>query len=188
MLKYYSTLLLCFALTSVKAQLEFPASFIQLLEEAQLTINQPIENQFKEKSVRDNDLCSYQYSMRKKKGDLEIRYNVQPSAAQDSNINAVPHITALSLVSSLATNDDDSIISYHQVSKKDLETKYRANWGLVAFFKPKEEFSSKAHCKMLTLYAEDKAIVTIFYLFDEITEDLENQKYSIMFKPSRGGE
>ena len=164
------------------AQLEIPSSFADLLDHTDMLFNQPVENQYKAQKVRDNELCEYQYAMKKKKGDLEIRYSIKPSAQQLEAIQNIPHIPTINLITTLASNDEDSVISYHVISQQSLSEDYKADWGLVAFFRPKEMFSDKKHCKMITLFAEGKATAHIFYLFDEVTEALEHQKFNLTFK------
>lgn len=183
-MKYLSCLLLYLMITTTAiAQLEYSPQFTQLLEATQLILSQPLENQYKNKKVQKNDLFDYHYAIKKKKGDLEIRYAIEPWITQPEKVSSVPHITTMNLVATLASNEEDAVISYHILSDIDLKEHYNADWGLVAYFRPKLNFSDKQHCKMLCLFSEGKGIVNVFYLFDEITEELENQKFSIMFEP-----
>jgi len=180
-MKYLSYLIYFLCATPVIAQLEYTPQFTTLLDNAELIISQPLENQYKKKAIKKNDLFDYHYAIKKKKGDLEIRYAIEPWSTKSDAINSVPHVTTINLATTLASNDDDSVISYHILSDTNLKEHYNADWGLVAYFKPKQNFSDKRHCKMLTLFSEGKGKVNIFYLFDEVTEELENQKFSIMF-------
>ena len=51
----------------------------------------------------------------------------------------------------------------------------------IAFFSPKDLFSEKEHCKMISLYKEGKGMTYIFFLFDEITEEVDMQKYCLKY-------
>ncbi len=183
-MKYLSFFFILFFTTPVIAQLEYTPQFAKLLEATDVILSQPLENQYKKKMIKKNDLFEYHYAIKKKKGDLEIRYAIQPWKSKPEEVNKVPHITTLNLVNTLASNAEDSVISYHILSDKELQEHYNADWGLVAYFKPKENFSEQRHCKMLSLFSEGKGIVNVFYLFDEVSEELENQKFSIMFGKS----
>ena len=180
-MKYLSYFLFFLFTTPTIAQLEYPPQFAELLEATDLMLSHPLENQYKKTRIQKNDLFNYHYAIKKKKGDLEIRYAIQSWASKSEEVNAVPHITSMNLVSTLASNSEDALISYHILSDADLKEKYNADWGLVAYFRPKKNFSEKKHCKMLSLFSEGKGIVSVFYLFDEVSEELENQKFCIMF-------
>ena len=82
---------------------------------------------------------------------------------------------------SVATNDEDARIAYHEMPKEERE-KYQADWGATFFFQPKDIFSKKKDCKLITLYAEGKGIAMIFYLFDEASEEIDLQKYCFRLK------
>ncbi len=181
-MKYLPVLLLCFFTSPMVAQLEVPTTFADLLDNTQMVFSQPLENQYKARKVTTNELCEYQYAMKKKKGDLEIRYAIKPMSEQIEAVQSIPHIPTINLITTLASNEDDSVISYHVISQQSLKDNYKADWGLVAFFRPKEMFSDKKHCKMITLFKEGKATAHIFYLFDEVSEELEHQKFNLTFE------
>ncbi|MEM9823942.1 MAG: hypothetical protein AAF985_22850, partial [Bacteroidota bacterium] len=44
------------------------------------------------------------------------------------------------------------------------------------FFQPKASFSRKQHCKMVAIYKEGKANIFVFYLFDDLSVDLNREQ------------
>ena len=64
---------------------------------------------------------------------------------------------------------------------QQLQEEFNADWGAIAFFQPKKEFSTKEHCKMVAIHAEGKGNVYIFYLFDDPQTDLEELFATLRF-------
>ena len=166
-----------FLATPLGAQVKLKKDFLATLEAAQLQYFSPLEDSFKAIRVRKNRILNYDMAIRSKKKNLEIRYAIQlPSAL------TFPHMNSLSLATSVASNEENTLVAVHDISQKDLKTFYNADWGATFYFKPKEGFSSKQHCKMLALHAEDKASVYVFYLFDKTDVELEQQSYPFRFE------
>lgn len=165
----------------IEAQITLPKTFENKLLARNLVIALPVENTFKQGKVRRNRVLSYDFAMRARREDLEIRYvlPVQRANASDD----YPHILSFTTVTHVATNEEGSAqIASHRIAAKDLKDRFNADWGSVYFFKPKPGFSNKRHCKMLALYKEGKGMVYVFYLFDKAGEVLEQQQYGIWFE------
>lgn len=157
-------LILFFAVTSTSsAQVQLPPAFTQALQQGQVEFFSPVEKNFKSLRVRPNSLWPYDMAMRSRKHKLEMRYRVIPNLGLPSKI---PHINCLSMASSLATNDQDQQIAVHKITPQQLSEEYNAEWGATVFFCPKKTFSKRRYCKMLALYATNKATIYVFYLFD----------------------
>ncbi len=161
-------LLLPLLLPSAAAQVKLSRDFNNILQKGHLQFFSPIENTFKSIRVRKNRLRSYDMAMRSKNKKLEIRYAISPYQGQD--LEVPPHLNCVSVASSVATNNQDALITVHRIDSSFLAEEYNADWGATVFFRPKKEFSKRKHCKMLVLYATQKASVYIFYLFDEPDE------------------
>lgn len=162
------------------AQIEVPQDFQDLLEASQAVFLKPLENQYKKIKVHENYILTSDFAIRSKKKDLEIRFHLIPEK-EGNPLNNVPHMRCFNKANSVATNDEDAKISYHEMSKEERE-KYNADWGATFFFQPKDIFSKKKDCKLITLYAEGKGIAMIFYLFDEATEEVDLQEYCFSFE------
>jgi len=135
----------------------------------------PLENQFKSIST-DNDLIDCDLSIKNKKGDLEIRLLVRPASRIP-----FPHMDAMSMITTLATNEQETVISVLSAADDVLKIDYKADWGLQAFFKPKDSFSNKEHCKLVAIYKEEKAIAYMLFLFDDPKVDFEPFEYILGF-------
>lgn len=163
-------------LLTVDAQLNHWVEFQTQLETYGLQLSVPVENQYK--AIKNkSQLRTCDYAVSKRNGDLEIRFIIIPS---DSIF--FPHMNAMSLITTLATNEQETVISLLSVGANNLDESYKADWGLQAYFTPKSSFSEKQHCKLLALYKEEKAMAYLLYLFDEPTEELEQQRYILQFK------
>ena len=172
--------LCCIGVYSVGAQNLVVENFQQLLLQAKLNYIAPLEQSYKVIPVEKNDFHVYEYAIRSKSKDLEIRYSIE-SIEEDKQTSDIPHIKCFSLVNTLADNQQDQAIAVHNISAKDLSEKYNADWGAIIYFRPKSAFSTKSHCKMLSLFAEGKADVYIFYLFDEPSKEVDQQQYTLRF-------
>lgn len=136
------------------------------IEKHGLEIAPPLENQF-EFIKTDNDLVDSDFAITKKKDDLEIRFIIQP----EEKVH-YPHISVTSFLSTLATNDQETVISLLPIQDDVLEIDYKADWGIQAFFKPKDSFSDKEHCKLVAIYKEGKSMTYMAFLFDDVEIDL----------------
>ena len=156
-------------------------NFQQILAQASLQYNAPLENSYKVIPIESNNIHNYTYAIKSKSKDLEIRYSIKKFQQTDLHTNHIPHLKCLALANTIADNTQDFAIAVHDISAKNL-SKYNADWGAIVYFRPKTQFSTKIHCKMLALFAEDKADVYIFYLFNEASKELDHQLYNIRFE------
>ena len=181
-MKNIFTLFILLLLFSQKttAQIEVPQAFQELLTATQSVFVQPLENQYKKTKVHENYILTADFAIRSKKKDLEIRFHLIPEKEGDP-LNNVPHMRCFNMANSVATNDEEARVAYHEMSKAERE-KYHADWGATFFFQPKDIFSRKKDCKLITLYAEGKGIAMIFYLFDKATEEVDLQEYCFGFE------
>jgi hypothetical protein len=144
-----------------------------------IVIAPPVENQFR--FVFDNNsVVKFDYAVVKQKGDLEIRYLIQPA---DSI--AYPHISTSNLLMTLATNDPEFAISVLPIEADVLKKDYQADWGVQAFFHPKLSFSDKTHGKLIAIYKEGKAIVYTVLLFDDVEISWENYEFILTFASNK---
>ncbi len=174
--------LLCF-LGSAKlanAQAALPISFIHSLEAAQIDYFEPVERQFRRLRNTRNPFFTYDHALRKRKSKLEIRYAIIPSG--QSPLSDLPHLKCLTTATHLATNEANSSLAVHSIPADQLQEQYQADWGGIVYFKPKTAFSTRQHCKLIALYAEDKGMALIFFLFDDPSEELENDWANLRFR------
>lgn len=179
-------LLLFFSLLSTTfyaQKIKQSKSFLQKLEQTQIDVFTPLEGKYKSVRPTKNPYQTADHIVVSKKEDLEIRYAIIPFESGDKRTQ-IPNIDFMRVVSSTATNDDreDAVVSIHQIEEMDLKEKYNADWGNIAYFQPKSSFSSRKHCRLLSLYSEGRGIVHVFFLFDEASQHLDNRLHALQFK------
>ena len=165
-------------------QLDYPIDFKNELQMAQLNFYEPLENSFKSVPIDENELIAYDFAIKSKDKKVEIRYAILPASEQAENF--VPTVNFAAKATSLATNEEeDALMVFHLMDANDLQEQYNADWGASVFFRPKAAFSNKKHCRMLALYAEGKANVFVFYLFNDLSIDLNEPQFkNIRFNES----
>ncbi|MEL6635895.1 MAG: hypothetical protein AAFW73_17145 [Bacteroidota bacterium] len=150
------------------AQAPLPAAFVQQLDAAQIEYFEPVEQQFRPLRALQNAFFPCDHALRKKKSRLEIRYRILPN--DGSPLSALPQLRCLTTATHLASNGAHSTLAVHSIPADQVQEQYRADWGGIVFFQPKTAFSTRQHCKLLALYAEDKGLALIFFLFDQADE------------------
>ena len=162
------------------SQIEYSAEFKKALEQGQIEFSEPLENRFKTIPILSNEFQTYDLAIQsKEKGKMEIRYAID--VLGDNNANFFPHVTFMTKVTTIASNEEDSVVAFHGIENTTLVEEYNADWGASVFFKPKQGFSTREHCKMIALFAENKAMVYIFFLFDDPSIDLRKYFEDIRF-------
>lgn len=172
---------ICLFAQSAFGQLEYSDSFLYLLENAQIDFYEPVEGKYKAIKLQKEVFQPCDFGMRSRKEQLEIRYIIAPYSENSPAFNA-PHVESARMVAHLATNDPDAVITILSMDELELRDKFNADWGKVFFFKPKEQFSTSKHCKMLSLYAEGKGMALVFFLFDKPSTELDNRFLALRFK------
>ena len=165
------------------AQINYSNAFAQKLEEGQLIFVSPVEGKYKDILIEKNDFFNCDLAIKSRKENLEIRYAIQPLRI-DNPIHQVPQVAAMQAISNAATNSQETVIAVHNIPQTVLEKQFNAEWGTVAYFTPKAQFSNKKHCKMILLHSEGKANVFIFFLFDKASEELDMQMGNLRFMES----
>ena len=141
------------------------------MENLGMAIAPPLEKSFSLKSD-ERDFAVSDFSMIDQAGKLEIRFFIDTSETV-----VFPHINAISFLSTLATNNQETVVSLLPIEEDVLHLDYKAQWGCQAFFRPKASFSDKAHCKLIAIYKEGKAVAYVALLFDDVSIDLEPYEF-----------
>jgi len=167
----------------LSAQIELSEAVMEKMEQMELDFYQPLEHRFKSLKVVDNAFQSYDFALRQKKDKVDVRYEILP----DTGIIAggFPHIAFTNRTLHLANNIDDEVagsISILQISEQELSDKYKADWGAIAFFRPKLSFAPFQHCKLVALYREGAGYVYTFYLFNNVKTDLGDEYELLRFR------
>lgn len=178
-IKLLFQLLLLLSSTIGFGQIEYPATFQENLQLAKVDFYEPLENSFKNAPIRKNTIQNYDLAIKSRKENLEIRYVVLPIGSTPSE--NFPPVSFTAKATTVADNDPEKVMAFHPMEATEVKNKFNADWGASAFFHPKAEFSTKRHCKMVALYAKGKANIYVFYLFDDLSIDLEERFQHIRF-------
>ncbi len=147
-------------------KMEHSNFFNQLLEQTGLEVFDPLDAGYRSFELWENEYLNCQYAINSRREDLEIRYYVVPWDEADVNTTA-PNVTTFRVLTTVATNSDDAVISGIQPTKDFLLRNFNADWGMTYFFTPKPAFSDEPACKLMALSKEGKGTVFIFFLFND---------------------
>lgn len=167
---------------SLSAQIDLSDHFNDLLEAADMEFLEPVEARYKAIRIGKNLFQSYDFAIRSRKEKIEIRYLIEPYDEKNP-IADIPHLASIRLLTHLASNSEEAgVITGLDIEAKKLKTDFNADWGKTFFFKTKNSFSTKSHCKMLALFREGRGMAYVFFLFDKVTEDLDRRFLALRFK------
>lgn len=171
-------LFVAFSMTAQKVQLS--ENFEAKLTASNLEFVMPIESDYKDVFILKNDLQSYDFAIRSRKEQLEMRYIIEPYDANDPKSN-LPSVRFIQLLMHLATNDQDAMMAIHNVNPTDLQL-FHADWGKYAFFKLKTGFASSVQCRLLSLHQTGSGTAHILSIYKEPSIALDNRFYALQFK------
>jgi len=159
-------ILSCFAFSFANGQVTIPSYFQTKLETLSMTMDTTKLINYKVLPRIDNDYLQYDFAMYSQKDKLEIRCYLIPfdTLRMDSQF---PHVKTGQLFTTLIDNTQQTHASAFDFGPITLRETFRADWGHLYFFHPKEGFSASQHCKMLTLYKEGVGTAFVFFLFDK---------------------
>ncbi len=162
-------------------KVEYSEAFLAKLEAIGAQIATPLDSDYKDVNVWKEAFQPYDFAMKSRKEKLEIRYFIEEFDEQKPTFFH-PHLRFTRFLMNLAGNEENSILSVHDMETTDLQEEFQADWGKVAFFHPKKSFSPASHCKLLCLYKENQGIIYVLFLFDEPTSGLDNRFYAVQFQ------
>ncbi|PHN01294.1 hypothetical protein [Flavilitoribacter nigricans] len=154
--------------------------FNQLLTEVDAQLVLPVEADYKDIRPLKNRWMDYDFSIRSRKEKMEIRYKILPFEVENRTFYA-PHVKAMQVMMQVASNQEDAIVSTISLSEKSLKEDFRADWGKLFTFTPKEEFSNKQTCQLITLFREGKGMVFLFFLFNKPPMELTYRHLAVSF-------
>ncbi|MCB0707704.1 MAG: hypothetical protein KDC34_20455 [Saprospiraceae bacterium] len=178
-MRNYYTSILFWILTvpcAFAQSVEFPAPFDEKLAIAGLEISQPLDAAYQTEPVYDNPYQQYDFAIHSKLEGMEIRYFVLPYNESDT-LSMSPDVLCLRASTSVAVNEDEGIVSMLGITKRELRETFGADWGILYFFKPKQDFGAYQHCRMLALYKDGIGSVLVFFLFDDPNNDFIDLRF-----------
>lgn len=165
--RYFFAIGFCSLAQWLPAQKMQPSSYFkQLLEETGLEVFEPVDAGYRSFELWENEYLNCQYAINSRREDLEIRYYIMPWDEADANTTA-PNVTTFRILTTVATNSDNAVISGIQPPQEFVQKNFNADWGMTYFFTPKPAFSDAPACKLMAISKEGKGTVFIFFLFDD---------------------
>lgn len=164
----------------VSAQHKLPNKFQGQLDKMQLDIAIPTENSFKVKKAKSQEFWSADYILRSKKSKVEIHYSLITSEVAEQ---LVPQVFTTTTLANLARNEEEySDIAFHKIPGAVLSGNFNADWGAIAYFRPKQQISRFQYGKLLSLYKANRGIVQVLFLFNPGGEDtVDNLSNAVRF-------
>ena len=176
MKQFFTILYMTWASVAMSQSIVFPPHFEQLLTAAGIDFFEPADAPYRDLKPHKNRLEKYDFGIVSKEEKLEIRYSIKPYKT-DEFLSQNPHLLTMRAVASIATNEEDYIISALEMGQQALQNDFNADWGMTYFFTPKKEFSRLPHCRMIALYKEGKGTAFVFYLFDDANNEALDTRY-----------
>ena len=159
----------------------YPPVFEALLTEVGIEVFLPLDSKCRDFEPHQNQLEAYDFRIVSRKEKMDIRYTIKP-CRQGDIMSHNPHLLTMRAVASVATNEQDYVISALEMSEQELQNDFNADWGMTYFFTPKNDFANTPHCRMLALHKEGKGTAFVFYLFDNVkNEALDTRYFSLQF-------
>lgn len=167
---------------SVAAQNGRPPAFDSLLVAARVGVFEPLSEHYRTERLFDNEVQLFDYRLRSKPDDLEIRFLVLPYDSTDARTH-IPHVETYRTVMNIAVNDENEYVAERNLRQQDMD-RMNAEWAIEYFYRPKLEFSRRYEfARTLAIYREGHGLVFVFMLFD----DADNPALDMMYDLVRFG-
>ncbi len=164
----------------LSAQPELPTDFQSRLDQYQLQFLFAADSDYRPYRYQLNDYQPCDFAMRSRRERLQIRYLIEPLDT-NSFMSHLPQMLASRMVTHLAKNEEESVISMHELSEEQTLDEFHADWARIFYFPPKTNFSDYEHCRMLALYKEGVAMAYVFFLFDKPPVQLDQRLLTLQF-------
>ena len=158
----------------------YTSKFTRLLKKAELEFFKPVEVWLRIKPVQRDRHMRYDLILHNEVNDFEVRYRILPSGR--SKMETYPHIEASRLAASLASNADNSEIRVQVPDPAFVRETYNADWCTVHSFVPKASNTEKSFGSLLSILAEDQAMVNIVLLYDDPEYNVLEQFRQVRFQ------
>lgn len=177
-MKYLIKWVLFLIVTTGFAQESLPLEHQLRLAQQELEWHEP-EVPYRIRTHSSISFQAYDFAASFRKEKLEIRYFFVPD--DDSDAVLIPHLRVPRMAMHLASNEEDSYLSAHEIEPGLLDSIYQADWGMMFFFQPKPLFSSAKDCQMVAVYREGVGLLYAFLLFNEPPATLPERAQLIRF-------
>ena len=141
-----------------------PLSQYELLQSFELEYLAPVE--VEGRSIAEGSILGYRYQFGVELVGVE---SVVLVALQPDYTNIVPHVTAVTKVSSLATNEQDAVIAVKSPSSSYVQ-ELNADWCAHATFLAKDNRYGYQYGSLQSMYREGIGLVHMLQLSAELTD------------------
>lgn len=178
---FFLSLLLFSYIQLYSQKIDLNDRFHLLLEETQMEFLKPLDAGYKKSWITKNTIQNYDFAIRSKREKLEIRYLIEPYQANNPSF-AAPHIRCMQKVLSIASNDQNVVMTGLDIDPSQLANDFNADWGKLFFFKPKAQFCNYQNVQMLALFKEGQGMAYVFFLFNQAERALDNRLIALRYK------
>jgi hypothetical protein len=155
---------------NLSGQLLYTRHFTKMLDKGMLLFNKPVEGWFKPIPLIQDEFFKYDLVLQHTDDDLEMRCIIEPTHKSKVK-NNYPHLLAMKNALSAASNNEANEMVIQKLSAASLDSLYNADWGLMVDFIPKKTLTNKSYGKLLSLFAEDKSRLFVFFFYNEAEKD-----------------
>ena len=173
-----SLILILFCVGNLSAQ-SFQEEVSAGIAEAKVNIFAPIERSAYPLKKDANAFFKTDFLI-EHSGKVEVRVEVL-RYLQDSMEMSNPHILNGMRLGHLMDNGEEEPVTLHKLGSEDLDF-FGADWATQSLFHPKEAFSPKRHCQLLTMYKEEVGLIFLYLLFDDMEKYKDEWRYLIGFE------
>ncbi len=179
-MKYFILLISLFCSNLVKSQeaLIYTQAFTNLIEHERLVFEKP-EGWFKVFPLEHDEFLDYDLVLRSEKTGMDIRFIVYPHGHQSTTY---PDFDFAKTMATIASNEEHHLLFVKGLDATELREEYHAQWGALATFTPKPNFSDKERGKILSLHHSEKGSLLVIFLFDGSSEQANPYLKTLLFQ------
>ncbi|WP_027004042.1 hypothetical protein [Hugenholtzia roseola] len=176
---------------------KLPKKFTGLLDNAGLTFESPVG--FKPTKIIENKQMNYEYAIKHKKENFEVRFAIRPLEGllrnyrereknkKQGEININPNTIYASLLEVTALNiSGGQTTEIVEFDTQAVKAEFNADWGATTLVKLEEEFGqSYQYCLIVAIHKDDLGDAYCFFLansLEQIKELSQPAFYSLKFK------
>ena len=168
----------CSILLQSQEALIYTQTFTNLIKQEKLVFDKP-DGWFKVFPLEEDEFLDYDLVLRSEQTGMDIRYVVYPHGHQSRNY---PDFDFAKTMASIASNEEHHLLFVRGLDSTLLKNEYHAEWGALATFTPKPNFSEKERGKILSLHHSTKGSLLIIFLFDGSSEQANPYLKTLFFQ------
>jgi hypothetical protein len=165
-------------------QVTYTTEFTKLLEKEGIEYAEPTEQWLHVTIPPEHEYMRYDLVLQNDRNDYEVRYDIRHVRGRVPLIP--PSVEVSRLLASIASNEDAHEILVKIPEASFIREAFNADQGILAYFRPKSEFSEKPYGALLTLYAGERQAIDVVFLFADPDYDPLTMYRSVRFADLAG--